>query len=64
MEYATSMIAMTTIILEVSFQARCSAAETKFILGFSLSRCHSLMVASRTRKAIRYSSVESAVAVS
>jgi len=63
-EYATNMITMTTRKEAMSFQARCSAAVITFILGFSLSRCHIWKVASRTKKAIRYWSTESAMAVS
>lgn len=63
-EYATSMISMIRRKPDMSLQARCSVAVIMFILGFSLNRCHSLTVASRTRKAITYWSVESAEAVS
>lgn len=55
---------MTTRKPEISVQARCSVAVIMCSLGFSLSRCHSLTVANNTRKAIRYPSTESAVAVS
>lgn len=64
MEYAKNMISMINRKPDMSLQARCSVAVIMFILGFSLRRCHILMVESRTRKAIRYWSVESALAVS
>lgn len=48
----------------MSLQARCSVAVKMFILGFNLSRRQSFSVDSSTRKAIRYWSVESAMAVS
>lgn len=55
---------MTTRKPEMSVQARCSVAVIMCSFGFSLSRCHSLIVANSTRKAIRYPSTASALAVS
>ena len=55
---------MTTRKPEISVQALCSVAVIMCSLGLSLIRCHSLIVASNTRKAIRYPSTASAVAVS
>lgn len=58
------MMVMTTRKPEISVQARCSVDVIMCSLGFSLSRCHSLTVAIRTKKAIRYPSTASALAVS
>lgn len=58
------MMVMTTRKPEISVQARCSVAVIMCSFGFSLSRCHSLIVANSTRKAIRYPSTASALAVS
>jgi len=58
------MMVMTTRKPEISVQARCSVAVIMCSFGFSLSRCHSLTVAKSTRKAIRYPSTASALAVS
>lgn len=58
------MMVMTTRKPEISVQARCSVAVIMCSFGFSLSRCHSLTVANSTRKAIRYPSTASALAVS
>ena len=58
------MMVMTTRKPEISVQALCSVAVIMCSFGFSLSRCHSLIVASSTRKAIRYPSTASALAVS
>lgn len=58
------MMVMTTRKPEISVQARCSVAVIMCSLGLSLSRCHSLTVAKSTRKAIRYPSTASALAVS
>lgn len=58
------MMVMTTRKPEISVQARCSVAVIMCSFGFSLSRCQSLIVANSTRKAIRYPSTASALAVS
>lgn len=58
------MMVMTTRKPEISVQALCSVAVIMCSFGFSLSRCHSLIVANSTRKAIRYPSTASALAVS
>lgn len=58
------MMAMTTRKPEISVHARCSVAVIMCSFGFSLSRCHSLTVAKSTKKATRYPSTTSALAVS
>lgn len=64
MEYAVNMMAIISKNPVMSLQACCSVAVKMFILGFNLSRRQSFRVDSSTRKAIRYRSVESAMAVS
>lgn len=63
-EYAANMMTMIRRNPVMSLQAFCSVAMKMFILGFNLSRRQSFSVDSSTRKAIRYWSVESAMAVS
>ena len=64
MEYARNIMAMTSRKPDMSVHARCSVAMIMLSLGLSLIRCHSFTVASNTRKAIKYPSTASAVAVS
>lgn len=63
MEYARNMMVITTRKPEISVQARCSVAVIICSFGFSLSRCHSLTVANSTKKAIKYPSTASALAI-